>query len=127
MKQTEHALSARALTLALVLLGALLAALPGAVAAAETAASAPDQADAASPSTPACGAGTAQLAVPETTAPVLAAGPADPTAAGGSCTRCAFNGQTCWCDPCPSYCESCPPGGIEGFCWFGTCQVPCAY
>jgi len=109
--------------LVLVLLAAA-AAFPGAPVAAAGNAIAPATADAAS--TPACGASSDQLVLPVVEAPLLQAWPAEPSASGGSCTRCAYNGQSCWCNPCPSICESCPEGGIGGVCFFGTCQTTCA-
>jgi hypothetical protein len=114
----------------LVLLGALLVTLHGVGAAAQTQAPAPEPGQElaqVAPLAAACGEDAPDLAVPGAVAPMLLAGVGDPTAAGGSCTTCRFNNQSCWCDPCPSVCESCPPGGVEGVCFFGTCHPICAY
>lgn len=75
---------------------------------------------------PACNASAEPLVLPLVEAPLLQSWPVDPVATGGSCTRCGFNGQSCWCNPCPSICESCPEGGIGGVCFAGTCQTTCA-
>jgi len=115
--------SAHRIALVLVLLAAA-AAFPGTPVAAAGNAIAPATADAVS--TPACGASSDQLALPVFEAPLLQTRPAEPGATGGSCTRCGYNGQSCWCDPCPALCESCPKGGIGGVCFNGTCTTTCA-
>lgn len=118
MKRPGHCIA-----LVLVLLAAA-AAFPGTPVAAAGNAIAPATADAAS--TPACGASSNQLALPAFQAPLLQAWPAEPGATGGGCTICRNDGQSCWCDPCPALCESCPKGGIGGVCFNGACQTPCA-
>lgn len=108
--------AARRTLLSIALLGALVALTHGAAVAAPT----PTAAATACPST------TVEIAVPGASAPLLEVAPAEPGAAASGCTVCRYNGQSCWCDPCPSVCETCPKGGIGGTCFFGTCQTACA-
>lgn len=109
-------LSVRRTLFSIVLLGALLAALHGGVVTAQ---------EPAAP-TPACASIVPQVAVPGASAPLLEAGPASPSPTYSGCTACRYNGESCWCNPCPSVCETCPKGGIGGTCFFGTCQTACA-